>query len=232
MRAQKNIRMCLPFVPKRHATDQRTVALLFACFLASISMLASSSSPPSVTISQIPQLEDGMKVRISGIMVDLWKYESGSESLVLAEPAGGFSVKVVSSPANRPQPSKYADVGDELLVMGELSKSGQVPMIFARSDGISVARESEDVLTIDIIAKNWMLFDGDCIRVKGLLDFDGLETELRLFSYDASISLRLMMGDLGVEGYIGSEVLVSGTLMFDSRTLSIVLLVKSVTGDP
>lgn len=207
------------------------IALLLACLLSSMVMLGSSSSPPEVTISQIPQLEDGMKVRISGIMVDLWRYESGTESLVLAEPGCGLTVKVVSSLASRPQPSKYADIGDELLVSGELSKSGQAPTIFARSDGISVAKESEDVLTIDLLAENWMLFDGDCIRVKGLLDYDGLNMNLRLFSFDTSTSLTLTMGGLDAEAFIGSRTVVTGVLRFDPRTMSIVLLVKSVSGD-
>ncbi len=214
------------------SSDQRVIALLLACLLSSVVVLGTTSSPPEVAISQVARLEDGMRVRVSGLMVDLWVYESGAESLVLADPERGCSVKVVSSPATRPQPSEYADIGDKLCVIGEISKTGFAPTIFARSDEISVVEESEDVLTVDVLARNWNLFDGDCIRIRGILAFDGLGIGPRLFSCDMNSSLALSMGWIDASAYLGELVLVTGVLGFDSRILSLTLSVKGVSDDP
>jgi len=213
------------------SSDQRIIALLLACFLCSVVMLGHSASPPDVPISQIPQLEDGMEVRVSGLMVDLWEYESGAESLVLAESDGGHTVKVISSPATRPQPSEYADVGDKLRVVGELSKTCFLPTIFTRSDGISVIQESEDALDVDVLARNWHLFDGDCIRIGGVIGLDGFGISPRLFGYDMNCSLALSMGGFDASAYLDERVLVTGVLAFDSRMLSLVLSVKGIVPD-
>jgi hypothetical protein len=212
--------------------DQRTLALLLACLLASVTMLGLESSPPSVTVSQLPHLEDGMKVRIKGLLVDLWKYETGSESLVLAEPGWSGTLRVVSSPATLPQPSRYADLGDELVVLGDLSKSGSVPTVYSTSDRISVSKESEDILTVDMLRDNWMLFEGDSVRLRCVLYYDGLRAGLRLFNPGKDCSLAANMGGLDASRFVGSQVLVTGTLAIDQRTLSLALTVSSIVADP
>jgi hypothetical protein len=221
----------LMIVPETPHIDQRAVALSLVCLLSSMILLDSGSAAPGVTISQVPQLEDGMKVRLSGLLVDEWQFESGSESLVLAEPSGGSSVKVISSPGMRPQPSQYAELGDELQVTGELSKSGLVPTIFAKSDDISVSRESEQVLTVDILIGCWRLFEGDCVRIKGLLDFDGLGIAPRLFGFGMNCSLALDIGGLDVDAIMGHRVVVTGILHFEFRTSALVILVRSIMAD-
>ena len=214
------------------SADQRVIALLLACLLCSVVILGNASSPPEVTIALIPHLEDGLDIRISGLMVDLYEYESGAESFILAEPDSGNTVKVVSSPATRPQPSEYANLGDRLRVIGELSKTGFVPTVFTSSDEVSVIQESEDALTVDILARNWNLFDGDCIRVGGILNFDGLGIGLRLFGYDMNCSLALSMGGIDASPYLDMQVLATGILGFDSRILALVLSVKGIVSDP
>ena len=194
-------------------------------------MLGGGSSPPDVAISQIPHLEDGMDVCVSGLMVDLWEYESGAESFVLAEMDKGRTVRVVSSPAARPQPSRYADVGDELRVQGELSKTGLVPTIFANSDGITLSTESEDALTVEILARNWNLFEGDCVRIGGVLGIDGMGMGTRLFGYNMNCSLSLSMEGIDASTYLGERVTVTGILAFDQGTLSLVLSLRGIVLD-
>jgi hypothetical protein len=213
------------------SSDQRVIALLLACFLSSVVMLGKGATPPEVPISQVQGLEDGTEVRVCGLMVDLWEYESGAESFVLAEPASGRTVKVVSSPAGSPQPSEYADVGDELRVRGELSKAGFVPTIFTKSDRVSVSRESEDVLDVDVLGRNWQLFEGDCVRLGGVLLMDGLDIGPRLFDRDMRCSLAISMDGFDVASYLGGGVIVTGILGFDSRTLSLVLAVRGIVLD-
>lgn len=211
--------------------DQRTIALLLACLLGSIVMLGSEADPPVVSISQVPGLEDGMRVEVIGILVDLWTYDSGTESLILAEPNGPSTLKIVSSPARRPQPSRYADLGDELSVLGELSKSDQLPLMFTTSDEVHVSRESEDVLTVDMLKSSWRLFEGDHIRLRGVLSYDGLGETLRLFNLERNCSLALAPGQIDAAAMVGSRVIVTGTLQFDLRLLSLRLLVSSIVPD-
>lgn len=192
-------------------------------------MLGNDASPPEVPISEIMSLEDGAKVLVHGLMVDLWEYESGAESFVLAEPEGGSTIKVVSSPATTPQPSEYSQFGDELRVRGELSKTGFVPTIFTKSDSISLSRESEDALDIEILGRNWHLFEGDCVRVGGLLLMDGLGIGPRLFDHDMRSSLAMSMNGFDVASYVGERVIATGIIGFDSRTLSLVLTVRGIS---
>ena len=211
------------------SSDQRIIALLLACFLSSLVMLGRGASPPEVPISQILDVEDGTNILVYGLMVDLWGYESGAESFVLAEPGSGRTVKVVSSPAASPQPSEYAQVGDELRVRGELSKAGFVPTIFTKSDRVSVSRESEDVLEIEVLGRNWHLFDGDCVRIGGVLLMDGLGIVPRLFDHDMRSSLALSMDGFDASAYLNERVIVTGILGFDHRTLALILTLRGIS---
>jgi len=191
-------------------------------------LLGSNATPPTVAISQVPQLEDGMRVEIVGMLVDIWRYESGAESLVLSEFDGGSSVKVLSSKGIRCQPSQYADIGDELHIIGELSKSGLAPTIFAKSDDISVSRESEQYLTVEVLTNCWELFEGDSIRIGGILDLDGFSSSPRLFSFGMNCSVALITGALDFESFLDDRVEITGVLHFDGRTLTLVLMVSSI----
>jgi hypothetical protein len=194
-------------------------------------MLGSRASPPEVAVSQVPDIEDGMRVQVVGLLVDLYVYDSGTESLILADVSHKFTVKVIISPATRPQPSRYADVGDELRVLGEVSKSGEAPLVFARSDGVSVLRESEDVLTVDLLRTNWLLFEGDSIRLRGVLDYDALGGSLRLYDLAMNSSLALVPGKIDEMHLLGSRVVVTGILRLDPRLLSLNLLLSSIVPD-
>jgi hypothetical protein len=194
-------------------------------------MLGSWASPPEVTVPQVPGMEDGMKVQVTGLLVDLYVYDSGTESLILADTSQKCTVKVIISPATRPQPSRYVDVGDELRVLGEISKSDETTLVFARSDGVTVSRESEEVLTVDLLKTNWFLFEGDSIRLRGVLDYDALGVSLRLFDLAMNSSLALVPGEIKALHLLGSSVVVTGVLRLDPRLLSLNLLVSSIVAD-
>ena len=210
---------------------QRSLALLLACLLASITMLGISSSAPEVEVSQIPGLEDGMRIWTKGLLVDLWRYESGTESLVLAQMDDPATVKVISSQGTRPQPSEYSNLGDEILVLGELSKAGAASTVFTSSDCISVIKESEDALTIETLRSNWFLFDGDNIRIRCFLDYDDRGESLRLFSADLNTSMLATINGFDPSEFIQSMVVVGGVLTLDDRTLTLKLTVTSIARD-
>lgn len=165
------------------------------------------------------------------MLVALWTYESGVESLILSDPSGSSSVKILSSKGLRPQPSQYADIGDEILVIGEISNDGLSPTVFARSDDIQVSLDSEKILTVDILASNWGLFEGDCIKITGILGQDGFSSAPRLYSQGMNRSVALLTGGMDISALLTSKVIVTGTLRFDSRTMTLVLVVVSIGPD-
>jgi hypothetical protein len=211
--------------------DQRTIAVVLVSLLSSLILLGYDSEPPLVSISAIQQLEDGMSIQLSGLLVDDWAYESGTESIVLADPAGGTTVEVLCAQGALPQPSQYANIGDELLVIGRLSKSGQTCTVYANSDDITVLNTSDEILTVELLVRNWNLFEGDYVRLKGTLGWDGLHYSVRLFSFSRSCSIALDPGGLLVTGLIDSDVLVSAFVRFDYRVSALTLLAKSVVAD-
>jgi hypothetical protein len=117
------------------------------------------------------------------------------------------------------------------MLQGELSKSEIATTIFTNSNSVTLTRESEDVLEVGTIGRNWRLFDHDCIRVGGLLGMDGLGNGHRLFDPDGSCSIALSMDGLDPSKFVGETVIVTGIVIFDQRTLSLTLSVRSLTAD-
>src|SRR4030042_176132 len=76
----------------RPAFDPKLTASLLACLLGSMLVLAGVSNPPHVEISSLNAIEEGTTVYVSGLLVSLWRYEPGTESLPLADPSAGATL--------------------------------------------------------------------------------------------------------------------------------------------
>lgn len=195
------------------------VEVLSTCLillLSSIVLLGSSSGPPTVEISSVDDIEDGTTIRVVGILVDLRLYDSGAEGLILADLDDGTVVKVVSMPGINVQPSSYLRVGDEVLVTGEVSASESSPVIFSSSDDLRLQRKSEMVLTVESLARNWHLFDGDIVRVKGVLDSSASGGGLRLYDCSSGTSIAVLHGDADAGRFVGCTVTLTATLQFNT----------------
>ena len=213
-------------VSPRRVADQKSIAAILTCLLSSIVLLGSSGAPPLVGISAVPGVEDGTTVKVMGVAVELRLYDSGAEGMIVADLDGGAVVKVVSTPGIKPQPSSYVRIGDELLVEGDVSSTGTACVIFAGSDDIRVVRESERVLTVKAISENWFLFEGDLVRIKGVLERTGLGVGLRLYDLSDGCSIAVLPDNLDLEQFVGSTITLTATLHFD-HWLSALTLVPS-----
>jgi len=208
----------------KNALGSPALASVLACILSSTVLLGSSAGPPLVDISVVNTAEDGARVKVLGVLVSLKIYDSGAEGMTLADLEDGSVVRIVCSPLINPQPSTYARVGDEMLVEGAVSQSETGLVIFAGSDDVKVLRESERVLTVRTVSENWVLFEGDMIRVKGILRITESGTGLRLRDPSDAFSIAVLQNKVGAERFVGSTVTLTAMLLFDHSFSALVLV--------
>lgn len=204
--------------------DNGVIAAILACILGSIMLLGSSAEPPLVSIASLSNLEDGAVVRVVGVLVAYKRYDSGAESLTLADLGDGAVTRVVSSPGIRPQPSAFVDIGDEVLVKGEVSINGSSAVVFAMSDDVSISRASELVLTVEALSKNWLLFEGDIVRVRGIIELTGEGAGMRLRDLSAGCSITILQQSADLGPFVGVAGTVTAEVRYD-YWLSMLLLV-------
>ncbi len=191
-------------------------------------ILGGSSSPPLVPISKLASVDGGTEVRIQGLLVELWSRDDGSEALVLLDAASQATARVYSSQGIDEQPSRRAGIGDLLLVQGEVSGALPSPAVYSQSDSIAVLRAADLVMTVDILADCWTLFEGDTFRICGILATDTSTGSSRLFDSSGERSVALHFPEL-VESLSGSRVVVEGRLLVDECHMFIYMDVESIS---
>ena len=201
-----------------------TLALILIVLLGSIALLGASSATPRVEISQIPSVDDGTSVAVSGILVDFRSYDAGVENLVLMDSRSGATVKIRCSKGIGPPPSQYAAIGDELLIRGEVSQYKSSPTVFTDSEGVSVLKKVEFVLTVKLLSANWVLFEGDEFVIRGVM----MQNGHRLYDHDLEHSIMVVSDGVSVSQFDGKDVLVTCSLRYDDSIMSLTLVVESV----
>jgi hypothetical protein len=199
--------------------DTRLAAGLLSALLGIMILLASASPTPYVRLSEISLLDDGQEALTSGILVDIRIFDSGTEALLLADDTDGALLDVISSPGIRPQPSDYVDIGDEIRVLGEVSNSRASSTLYSSSDHVSLRRASEYVLTVEMLSRNWQLFQGDQLRISGVLATDVADGAVRLFDPDMGHSVSIQYDGQDVSRLMSKKVIVVGILKFDSNSM-------------
>jgi hypothetical protein len=192
-------------------------------------LLASASTAPCVRISEVPLLDDGQDAFTYGILVDILVFDSGTESLLLADDADGAVLKVICMPGIRPRPSSYVDIGDEIRVLGEVSNTRVMSIMYSSSDRIILSKSSECVLTVEVLSRNWLLFEGDEFRICGLLVAGAADGALRLFDSDLSHSIELRSLGQNVSRIVSKQVAVEGVLRYDSESMILFIDAGSIS---
>lgn len=160
-------------------------------------------------------------------MVDLRRYDSGFEALVVSSADGRDTLRILVSDGTEPPPSAYARTGDALRVLGRMHRSGSEVSLRCESGSVSVESRAESTLTVSVLSRTWHLFLGDEIRIRGLLLSPLASEGVRLFDPDLRSSVMLR-GAPSVSGIVSQEALVVGVLGFDSATMSIFLEVADI----
>ncbi len=205
----------------------QTLALILIALLGSLVMLGGTSTTPRVEVDQIPSVDDGTSVAVSGILVDFRSYDSGVENLVLMDPRSGTTVKVLCSEGIGPPPSRYAAIGDEMLVRGEVSQYKSSSTVFTDNEGVSVLKRAEFVLTVELLSSNWVLFEGDEFVIRGVM----MQSGHRLYDHDLEHSIMVVSDGVSVSQFDDRDVLVKCELRYDDSIMSLTLIVESVQAD-
>ena len=204
-----------------------TLALVLIVLLGSIVLLGASSAIPRVEIPQIPSVDDGTSVAVSGILVDFRSYDSGVENLVLMDSRSGATVKILCSKGIGPPPSQYAAIGDEILIRGEVSQYQSSPTVFTNNEGVTVLKKAEFVLTVELLSTNWILFEGDEFVIRGIM----MQSGHRLYDYDLEHSIMVVSDGMSISQFDEREVLVTCELRYDDSIMALTLVVESVRSD-
>jgi hypothetical protein len=209
--------------------DHRVLVGALAILLSVMLLLVSTASPPAVPVGQLLSFDDGSVVVLVGILVDISLRDGGAESMVLADIMDGATIRVYSTPGLHEQPSHFLSIGDEVLVQGEISRSGSSPVLFASSDDITLSRRGESVLTMEALCHNWALFEGDSFKINGLVITGEQTGSYRLSDPETTHSILLRSDDPELGGFVGKRVTVTAVLRVDSATMSLVLIVSSLS---
>ncbi len=211
----------------QNAPTLPTIAPVLLILLGSIVLLGASTAPPRLDISQISSVDDGTSVMVSGILVDFHSYDAGVENLVLMDRHTGATVKIVCYKGIEPSPSQYSEIGDELLIKGEVSQYGSSSAVLTESKGVSVLKKARFVLTVEMLSANWALFEGDEFVIRGLM----MQNGHRLYDHDLEHCIIVSSESVSLAQFDDREVLVTCVLRFDDSIMALTLVVESVRLD-
>jgi len=209
---------------RSHIPRPGTLAAVLLVTLSSLMTLGLEAEVPAVDLSVVRLLDEGQEVVTRGSLVDLKRYDSGFESLVIASSDGQNTLRVLVSPEHRPQPSAYARIGDSLRAMGRVSSSGSDKVLYCGSDSVSVEARSEGVLTVRALSETWHMFIGDELRIRGVVVTHLASEGLRLYDLDLVCSI-LLTEALGVPKSSPFEAVVVGVLLLDGTSMQLNLRV-------
>jgi len=209
----------------RYCLDHKLIAIVFACLLSAMLMLSDGSTPPNVPISQLKSIESGSVVSIVGLVISKWCSDSGAYSLVLMDPIDGSRAKVVCSEGSSRQPLAILSIGDEVCALGEVLQGATSPTVFAARMGISLLRESEVVLDVQIVCQNWNAFENDRINLTGTLEPGNEDVSAYLVDEKNDISIPVLKTQQSPPLQFDKQVRLDCTLVLDSSHMRFVLLV-------
>lgn len=206
----------------------RVLALISIALLGIMMLMGSLSEPSEVTISELAALDEGDTVSLRGVLVDMWRADSGSETLLLVDLSDNSTVRVIWLPCGGPTPSETVSIGDEVRVQGDVSPAQMPPVVFARGHAVWLVRPSEAVISVWALSDHWALFENDRIRVAGVLSLDPSTRSFRLCDPDMQHTVLLRYSDEGILALNGERVLTTAVLRMDARTMSLVLVAEEL----
>lgn len=205
-----------------------SLAIALLVSLSSIMGLGLEAEPPEVDPASIRLLDEGQEVVARGQLVDLRRYDSGFETLVIASQDGQSTLRAQVQQGLRPQPSTYARMGDVLRILGRVSDTGSGVVLRCDGDSISVEARAETVLTVRSLSQTWHLFLGDELRIGGYIMASSSSEGLRLYDRDFLCSILLTEVADFEPSAVSSEAVVVGHLGLDSSSMRMFLRVADI----
>jgi hypothetical protein len=205
----------------------RAAAVLLGALLLGVGFVAYGSGPPTVSIADVDMVEDGTVVRLTGVLVHAWRYDSGLETMLLADLQDGSTVKLAHQSSDSPGYTSFLSIGDEVASVGEVRRIGESTTVWVSDDAIRLIKQSETVLTVGAICRNWLLFEGDHLNVSGLLAAGDLPGEMVLSDLDGPGSIAVFRPPSGLEPLMGRTVILECEMVLSTEELRFGLVVRS-----
>jgi hypothetical protein len=215
-----------PFMTVLRLGD-RAAATLLGVLLLGIGFVAQDSGPPTVLIAEIELIEDGAVVRLTGVLVHAWMYDSGLETMLLADLEDGSTVKLAHQSSASPSYTSLLSIGDEVSSVGEVRRIGGSITVWVPDDGIRLTRRSEEALTVGAICRNWLLFEGDLLNVTGKLSEGDAPGTLALRDMAGPDSITVFDPPPALESMAGRVVTLECELVLSTEELRFGLEVSS-----
>lgn len=168
---------------------------------------------------------------VHGILVALWCHDSGYETLVVADPLTGDTMRVVCAPGIRLMPSCCTSIGDLIRVLGEMRSYDASATLYTSSDRVWLLERSGAALEFSTLLEFWYLFEGDRVSIRGVL-ISSPEGSLRLQDPSSERSVALSPCSTVDPSAAGSVVTMDCILRLDEVSMIIVLDVVNMTPAP
>lgn len=205
----------------------RSAAAVLGALLLGIGLIAAGSGPPTVAIAAIDSVEEGAIVRVFGTVVHAWRYDSGLETMLLADLSDGSTVKLAHQSAASAAYTSTLRIGDEVASVGEVSHGDGGTTLWVTGADFQLVRESEAALTVEEICENWQLFEGDAMTIRGTIREGTLPGEWALADVDGHHWIVLFGPPLGLLLLKGSVVTLECELVLSTEELRFGLVVRS-----
>ena len=206
----------------------RRLGVLFAAGLAILLWLASCAEPPLLKVSDLDRVEDGLAVRVAGIVADVHPYDSGHTSVLIADYMSGETAQLLVSPTAEGHAVDGIAIGDEVLAEGVISLAPPRTTVFVSSGGISVIAKAAFAMSVEMLCADWRLFEYDRLNVSGVVCAPPDDTDAWLTDAEGRYRIRLVPANSAGPLPLGLAT-VDATLLMDSSTLSLYLKVWSAT---
>jgi len=204
-------------------SDSRILAAVFATCLATLLWAASASSPPLLSVSEVPSAGDGTVVRVFGVVADIRVYDSGYASVLLADRVTGATVHVILSPSCSNTVLGTMTIGDQVLAEGTTSLDHTGATVFADGNRVEVLSRAAFTMSVEFLCSHWQLFEFDRFNVSGRATFEAGEDYWWLSDPYSGHRIRAMPCDALRDIDNGATVIVDCTLTLDLRTMTICL---------
>ena len=205
------------------------ISLMFAAILAAMLWLSFTSAPPLLMVSELHEAEDGMYVRLQGIVTGLREHDTGYLSMVLVGYASGETALTLHPPAARTHLFDEVLPGDEVLVTGRVASGSSSPIVYADSRGTEVLSKSALAMSVELLCANWPLFEYDRLNVSGIIEVEEESGDAWLADPLGAARLRIRTDADRIDVSEDALVIIDCTLLMDARTMALYLRAWSIT---
>lgn len=205
--------------------NNRSVSAILLAAMTVLFGLAMNSRPPLLQVSEMDVVEDGMVVRVFGIVADIRNFDSGYASVLLADHVTGDTVSIMFEPEPVQATLSDLSIGDEVLVEGTAAVEPSRTTVFANAENARILSKAAFTMSLEFLCSNWRLFEFDRFNVSGVIVAEPDSGDLWLTDTLSGHRIRMFLGSESAVVFSGDEAILDCTLLVDTQTMNLFLRV-------